>query len=100
MNLHIMHDKQIISFAYINYDNRILYTYYFELDDGQIKLHSIDAWVKNSINGNTYKHEEIYHFEYKNRILLENGEFGKPKIPADVLKWAECYRIGYLNTCL
>lgn len=99
MNIRIIHDKQIVSFAHIDRKAN-LFTYYFELNEGKLTLHSIDKWVKNGKTGNTYKHEEIYHYEYKNWILLENGDYGKPVVPEEVLKSAECYRIGYLQSCL
>lgn len=99
MDIQIIHDRQVVSFAHMD-GERNMYTYWFELDDGKLTLHSIDKYVKNGKAGTTYKHEEVYHYEYKNWILLDNGDYGKPRIPEDVLKAAKCYRMGYLQSCL
>jgi len=99
MNIHLIHDKQVFSIAHMNGD-RNMYTYWFELAEGKLKVHSIDRFTKNGKSGTTYKHEEIYHHEYKNWILLENGDYGKPDIPEEVMRHAEYYRKGYLQSCL
>lgn len=93
----ITHAPQIISFAHIDNKTKDLYTYYFRINNGKIKPHSIDVWRKNGKSGNTYKHEEIYHFEYKKKVLnTETNEFETPKIPDHLWKCARLYYIGFI----
>lgn len=94
----IAHAPQIISFAHIDNDTRDLYTYYFRINNGIIKPHSIDVWRKNGKTGNTYKHEEIYHHEYKKKVLnITTGEFESPVIPEHLWKCARLYFIGFIT---
>jgi hypothetical protein len=100
-DVQITHPSKVVSFAYIDSDTRDLYTYFFMFENGTMKLHSIDKWVKNGKSGNTYKHEEIFHFEYKKTITnYETGEFEEPKIPVDVWENASNCLTGYLVNCL
>jgi hypothetical protein len=93
----IQHPNQVVSFAHIDSDTRDLYTYYFHIENGKIKLHSIDKWAKNGKSGNTYKHEEIYHFEYKKTITNHvTGEFKEPEVPDYLWNAARFYFIGYV----
>ena len=93
----INHPMQIVSFAHIDTESRDLYTYYFQVENAEIKIHSIDKWAKTSKNGNTYKHEEVFHFEYKKTITnYKTGEFEKPKIPERIWKDVRLYFIGYV----
>jgi hypothetical protein len=97
----VNHPMKIVSFAHIDIDNKDLYTYYFLYEMGKMKLHSIDVWRKNGKSGNTYKHEEIFHFEYKKTITnYETGEFEDPKIPVDVWRNASNCLTGYLVNSL
>ena len=92
----IEHDLELVSFAHID-ENRDLYTYYFEIENTKIKLHSIQVWRKNGNSGKTYKHEEIYHYQYKNSIYnYETDEFENPEIPETIKKYIENYRLGFL----
>ena len=93
----IQHPMQVVSFAHIDSQTRDLYTYYFHIKNGKIMLHSIDKWMKNGKSGNTFKHEEVYHFEYKKTIAnYETGEFEEPNVPDYVWKSARFYFIGYV----
>ena len=92
----IEHKNQIVSFAHIdkNYD---LYTYYFEINNGEIKLHSIDKYKKNGKTGKTYKHMEVYHFRYKPNIYnYDTNNFEQPIVPEDVQNNANNLRAGFL----
>ncbi len=96
----IQHDKQIVSFAFIDKEAN-LFTYYFELENGKINLHSIDKYQKNGKNSKTYKHVEIYHNEYKPTVYnYDTNEFEQPTIPEIVQKNANNYCKGYLVNCL
>lgn len=100
VELEVSHNAQIVSFADID-NNRDLYTYYFEVLNGKIRLHSIDKWVKNGKSGNTYKHEEIFHHEYKKKITnYKTGEFEEPNVPNHIWKYARRYLIGFIASCL
>lgn len=99
MNIEIIHDNHVVSFAHIDYDSN-LYTYYFEIVNGKTSLHSIDQWAKNGKIGNTYKHKELYHHQYKKKILLDNGDYVEPIIPDEILKKLEYYRVGFINSLL
>jgi len=100
-NVQIIHPPQTVSLAHIDSDTKDLYTYYFRFEIGKMKLHSIDIWRKNGKSGNTFKHEEIFHFEYKKTITnYQTGEFEEPKIPVDVWKSASNCLTGYLVNCL
>ncbi len=92
----IEHKKEIVSFAHID-ENSNLFTYYFTLENMNIELHSIDLYKKNSKNGKTYKHEEIYHNKYKPNVYnYDTNEFEEPKIPLDVYNAMKNYKAGYL----
>jgi hypothetical protein len=97
----ITHHSKIVSFAHIDSDKRDLYIYYFIFENGAMKLKCIDKFAKNGKSGSTYKHEEVFHFEYKKKITnYETGEFEYPKIPADIWESASNCLKGYLVNCL
>jgi len=100
--MEINHAPQIVSFAHIDPNTKDLYTYYFQITKGKIWLHSIDKWEKNGRTGNGYKHEEVFHFEYKNTITnYETGEFEQPKVPEYLMNNAKLFFIGYVaNNCI
>ncbi len=94
--MEIKHSNQIVSFSHID-KNSDLFTYYFEIEQGKISLHSIDKYVKKGIKGKTYTHVEIYHKRYKPNVYnYETNEFEQPKIPQSVQKNADNLCTGFL----
>ena len=93
----INHPIQIVSFAHIQQETRDLFTYYFQIENGKIKLHSIDQWVKKGNTGNTFKHQELFHCDYKKTVTnYETGEFEEPKVPDYIWRSARLYYVGYM----
>ena len=101
MDFNITHPLQIVSFAHIDAETRDLFTYYFQVENAKIRLHSIDAYRSNGKKGNTYKHEEIFHFEYKKTITnYSSGLFEQPEVPDEIWKSVGCYLKGFLVNSL
>lgn len=99
-NFSILHDPQMVSLAHID-ERRDLYTYYFSVKDGAIELHSIDKWEKAGKSGSSYRHVEVFHFEYKPKIYNEvTGNFEYPIVPESIRKQSEIFRVGYLNSLI
>lgn len=96
MNMKIEHTKEFISFTFID-ERKNLFVYYFEMENANLVIHSIDMFEKNGKTGNTYRHKEIYHKDYKpNTINFDTGEFEKPAIPVQIQKAGEIFLKGFL----
>ena len=97
MDFKITHPLKIVSFSHIDINTMDLLIYYFSFKNGEIKLNSIDRYSKNGKSGNTYKKEEIFHFEYKKKIFNHKTcEFEEPEIPVVILEDASIFLKGYL----
>lgn len=98
--LKIEHPIHSVSFAYIDGNTSDLYTYYFNIENGEATIHSIDIFEKNSKNGKTYKHNEIYHHTRYNgcgKIYnYEKNEYEEIIIPIEISVRLNYYIKGFL----
>lgn len=93
----IKHPVKVVQFSYIEPFTGDLYLYCFMFEDSKQTLHSIDKFSKNGKSGNTYKKEEVFHYQYKKTVTnFETGAFESPNLPNQVLENAENYLKGYL----
>lgn len=99
MEFELIHQPKIVSFTDTDINTKDLYVYYFELTNGEAKIHSIDVFVKNGVKGNTYKAKEVFHHEYKPNIMVD-GNFEKPSIPDHIWESARHCLVGLVLDCV
>ena len=91
------HTKKVLSLAHLDVINMIQCVFHFSIYNGEISLMSIDHYVKNGKSGNTYKHTENYHYQYKTKITnFETGDFEEPIVPDYLWEIARLYFVGYV----
>lgn len=87
----------MLSLSHLDVTNMIQAIYHFTINNGEISVISIDHYLKNGKSGNTYKHIEYYHYQYKTKITnYDTGDFEEPIIPDYLWEIARLYFVGYV----